>query len=247
MPQWLEYDWILNSVPSKYRVNMELDSILPHTSMQMLLHVKCGSKDPRGDGMTLRERRRVEALERKCVKQLDAVYAGIIDSGSEVRMYFYTDKERDFEMLRELLDKENGIDCVCKRIFEPQWQTYYKLLYPDAAKYQTVRNKTLIDNISKRGDNTSAPRRINLHMHFPTEPLRLLFQEEARLAGFVIGDAVYAPEQDLPYGVVLHRISTLCKRDIDSLTTRAIRIAERFRGVLVQWDCLLISKGSPLK
>lgn len=247
MPQWLEYDWILNSVPSKYRVNMELDSILPHTSMQMLLHVKCGSKDPRGDGMTLRERRRVEALERKCVKQLDAVYAGIIDSGSEVRMYFYTDKERDFEMLRELLDKENGIDCVCKRIFEPQWQTYYKLLYPDAAKYQTVRNKTLIDNISKRGDNTSAPRRINLHMHFPTEPLRLLFQEEARLAGFVIGDAVYAPERDLPYGVVLHRISTLRKGDIDSLTTRAIRVAERFRGALVQWDCLLIQKGSPLK
>ena len=130
---------------------------------------------------------------------------------------------------------------------EPRWQSYFKLLYPNAAKYQTVLNGEFIQLMEKRGDNVDAARRLNLHMFFPTEPQRLLFSEQARLSGFAIGDALYKPEQEMPYGVILHRVSTLMKQDLDGVTTRAIRLAEKYDGSMTYMDSASVPKRHPMR
>jgi uncharacterized protein (TIGR01619 family) len=246
-PRWIEYDWILNGAPAVYRVDMEFHKLARGAGCTTLALVKCGTREAGAPDMTPRERRAAGGLEKKCMRLPGVYYAGSIDMGSGVRMYFYGRNERELEGLCAAAEKEDRLMCSASIAYEPELETYYRLLYPDAAKYQTVKNERLIENIKKRGDNTQAPRRINLHMHFPTEPLRVMFQEEARLSGFAIGSAVYAPEQELPYGIVLHRISTLEKRDIDAVTTKAIRAAEKFGGELIQWDCQFICKGSPIR
>lgn len=121
---------------------------------------------------------------------------------------------------------------------EPKWTTYFKLLYPDAAKLQTVRNKENIEKLYSNGDSEAA-RRLNLHMYFRSEPLRLQFEEAARREGFAIGSAVDREMSELPYGVILHIICPLKKRSVDEVTVLAIRIAEQFGGRLMFWDCPL--------
>jgi uncharacterized protein (TIGR01619 family) len=245
--RWIEYDWILNSAPAVYRVDMEFKSLASGAGCKTLALVKCGTREAGAPDMTPRERRAALALEKKCLRLPGVFYAGSIDTGSGVRMYFYGRNERELESVAAATENEDRLICSCSIIYEPELETYYRFLYPDSAKYQTVKNERLIEDIRKRGDNTQAPRRINLHMYFPTEPLRVMFQEEARQSGFAIGGAVYTPEQELPYGIVLHRISTLEKRDIDAVTTKAIRAAEKFGGELIHWDCQFICKGSPLR
>ena len=87
-----------------------------------------------------------------------------------------------------------------------------------------------------------ALRKINYHMAFPSESARLLFEEEARLSGFAIGEASYVPEQDCPHGVLVLKMSKLIKADIDEQTTRLIGIAQKYGGRLDFWDCVLIPK-----
>ena len=45
-------------------------------------------------------------------------------------------------------------------------------------------------------------------------------------AGFALAGPVYEPEHELAYGIKIVRLATLDKQEIDTLTTRAIRIAE---------------------
>lgn len=60
-------------------------------------------------------------------------------------------------------------------------------------------------NFDSNGDSEAA-RRLNLHMYFRSEPLRLQFEEAARREGFAIGSAVDREMSELPYGVILHII-----------------------------------------
>ena len=79
------------------------------------------------------------------------------------------------------------------------------------------------------------------------ESLVSLFAEEARLSGFAIGESEFRPEFEEPHGIKLQCISTLDKREIDALTTKAIRIAAKYEGHLEYWDSPVVPKKSPLR
>ena len=164
------------------------------------------------------------------------------ESFMQYTMYYEEQQKIDYDeygrLKQQLLQKERKLTVKLGCKSEPKWTTYFKLLYPDAAKLQTVRNKENIEKLYSNGDSEAA-RRLNLHMYFRSEPLRLQFEEAARREGFAIGSAVDREMSDLPYGVILHIICPLKKRSVDEVTVLAIRIAEQFGGRLMFWDCPL--------
>ena len=117
----------------------------------------------------------------------------------------------------------------------------------DAARYQTVENQRMLALLQKQGDDLARSRRVRLYAFFPTEPCRLLFQEEARLIGFALGDPLFEPDQELPYGITLLCITPLVKKRLDAITTEIIRAAARQGGELSGWDCAVVPKRHPLK
>jgi hypothetical protein len=89
-------------------------------------------------------------------------------------------------------------------------------------------------------------RRVTFSLFFATESIMLLFAEQARLSGFAIAGPVYEPEHELAYGAAIVRLSTLDKAEIDSLTTRAVRIAEKYGGELRYWESPVVRRGGPI-
>ena len=148
---------------------------------------------------------------------------------------------------REIANREKLLQCTAGLREEPGRDTYYKILYPDAARLFTEQNRQQILLLKKRGDSLTPARRITLHVFFPAEPLVGLFAEQARVGGFAVGDYEYEPEQEFPYGVALCRVSTLDKAEIDALTTQAIRLASRYEGRLNYWNGPIVGKISPFR
>lgn len=233
---WLEYDWRVDGSDARFCVDMSLYAKAPVESSTELVFVYFAS--PSEKPLKAGEMRRVEGLVARCVKKLGKDYVGCIQTAAMQQYYFYTDSEEKYSALQQLFQKERRLTVKLGCKHEPKWTTYYKLLYPDAAKLQTVRNKENIEKLYSNGDSEAA-RRLNLHMYFRSEPLRLQFEEAARREGFAIGSAVDRELSELPYGVVLHKICPLKKRDVDEITVHAIRIAEQFGGRLMFWDCPL--------
>ncbi len=239
--KWVEYDWQAEKQRAVFRVDTALYDIAPMPTHGVLFGIVTTGRDGKlGDSMrdTL-SRQLAERLEKK----VGLVYAGSVSVEGRTKLFLYGSSVSQLDAVESAADRAMFIKCRCSAASDEDWKTYFKLLYPDAAKMQTLWNKRTIAMMKKQGDVIDAARRINLHVFFPTEPLRIMFDEQARLSGFAIGEPEFAAESSLPYGTVIRRISTLDKAEIDILTAKAVYLAEKFDGRLVHWDCAIMRKN----
>ena len=99
-------------------------------------------------------------------------------------MFFYVSKRKQLQILEEIAQKERYLHCVTGCDVDPQWQTYFKLLYPDAARLYTEVNRKQIDLYKKHGDGITPARRVTFFLFFPAESLvPLFFRGGAPLGG----------------------------------------------------------------
>ncbi len=244
MPEWFQYDWEVKGALASFAVDVAFDA--PVAEYPVLLYCSTGSLAGNKvfSGMELS---RVNKLEKKLLKLLpDALYAGHIHMDALRQYYFYIRSKGDaHDQMEDLLLSEKRLSFHYGFVAEPDWVTYLELLAPDAAKYQTELNAQAIQQQLRAGDSPDKIRRLSLQMGFLTDNDSTLFKEKARQGGFAIGDVYFAPELDKPSVVTLHILSSLDKYEVDSITTRAIRIAETNGGSLLQWTCPKMPKKSP--
>ena len=236
------YDWEVEGVRARFFVDLSVAEFAPDAMRTLLVTLSFESGDPNRDSMTPAEAHKAEALHEKCKKRLPLLYVGSIALEAQRVYYYYAASEEEHEGVEAVVSKEKHLVCTVESRLEPRYTTYFKLLYPDAAKAQTVKNRDMTALLKRQGDAVSPPRRVNLTCCFFTENERLGFEAEAREDGFVLGKPFYQPEQKKPHCAVLHRMSSLNDVDIDALTTRTIRIAERHGGELMRWDCQFVPK-----
>lgn len=241
--EYFTYDWHMDGAPARFLVDMEL----PQAALSgrpYLLYVQGKSRDAE---LNNRERKRLEELEKKCRKKLGGLFAGSIETAERAVFFFYVEDESALDIARDITGREKLLQCAAGLREELEHSTYHTILYPDAARLFTEQNRKQLLFLKKNGDSLTPARRITLHTFFPAEPLVGLFAEQARVGGFAVGEYEYEPEQELPYGVTLCRVSALNKADIDAITTQAIRLAARYDGVLSYWNCPVVGKISPFR
>ena len=239
--EWLEYVWELDGEDALFGVELSLYRRAPDPKLPLVVYLCCQTADDRD--LKPSDVKRIEGLAARCAHKTRTVPAGFVQAGSMRQYYYYVSDKEQYDVMKEIAAKEKKLVCRVGGKREENWATYFGLLYPDELKYQTVKNREQVKKLRDIGDNTDAARRINLHMGFRTEQDRLIFEETARRAGYAIGDPEYRTDSDSPNGVVIYRISTLRRRDIDGVTVRAIRLAQRCVGKLLYWDCNIVPKN----
>ena len=250
MSNWYSYDWELLGHPAAFHVDLayqeEFDTLGDFTT---LLYVSCFSLLPGAQAFTARQKRQLDGVLRDCLKVLagKAVYVGFIDVEAQRRYYFYTSDARLLVPLMHVGQEQGDFRVESVKAAEPNRQTYYRLLAPDAAKRQANDNLRYIASLRARGDDTAALRRVNLHFFLPTVQGRTLFARDAKNLGFAIGADDYIAERELPYYLALHRISALETRALTRLTTDAIAAAEAYGGVMDHLDSAFVPKRGWLK
>lgn len=238
------YDWQIDGDDAVFCADLSLYDIAPDPLQSVLLYMNCAAKAA-GKALDAGLEKKAERVLKKCLKALSPLYAGFIRTEDAKQFYFYTSDGNALAHLETIAQKERGLYCRAGMQHEPEWQTYFKLLYPDAAKLQTERNRAHIALLKKHGDNLAATRRVRFHAFFPSEPIVKYFSDEALNLGFAVGQTEFASELDTPYGVVLHKIAALDKKELDRLTTSLIYLAERYEGMLRDLDCQIVPKKRP--
>ena len=238
---WLEYDWQLDGEDARFGVELSYYKTAPDEKHPLLCYFCCQPTSDRA--LTPADIRRIEELASKCARKTRSRPAGFVQTSGLRQYYFYTASKAEYDELKAIAEKEKKLLCRVGGKHEEDWATYFQLLYPNETKYQTVKNREQVEKLRAIGDNTEATRRINLHVCFRTEQQRLIFEEMARQAGYAIGSAEFHSEYELPNGVVIYRISTLKREDIDSLTVRTVRLAQKLEGRLLYWDCNIVPRS----
>ena len=209
-----------------------------------LLYVTCLPTRVRKGGFSRRDYRNLEAVHRDILSLLGsaAVFAGSIDVSGQRWLYYYTNDAKLYLRLSEFCEQEGSLRLTCSRLDEPDRETYFKTLYPDATRLQQVKNLALIEAMRKRGDDTEKNRRINLKLRFGSLPRMQEFCTRALEEGFAIGETDFDADNERPYGVTLHCIRPLSPAALEDLTNRIIPAAEAFDGRLRFLDCAFVEK-----
>lgn len=238
--QWYEYDWQYEGSEAIYCVDMTYDD--DQKLGDLLISVVCkAKKGSLSDG----EYRKYEKLRNKILKKTGITYVGLIESNNAVRFFFYTDDTDASAVVEKCIRKvADRVSYDCR--YDKKHEFYRHSLLPDIAKNYTEENRKQLKLFADNGDCMTVPRKLNFHVYFPSEPLRILFEEQARLSGYAVGVGEFSMEYELPHGIVVHKICTLNKADVDDATSRLIYIAEKYEGRLLFWDCVLVPKRKTL-
>lgn len=245
MANLFTYDWQYEGEDAVFRADLSLQPETQAEEYPFLFRLDC--RAAKEEALTPRCLRHVDSMERKFIKE-DLLFAGRVDTPLCAQFYLYSRGKETGAALEYIAEKEKRLlECRIDARDDADWSFYHRFLYPDVAKSQTEENRKLIDRIVKTGDNPAAARRIRLHLFFPSEPLAAMFAQQARTAGFALAESEFIPEMETPHGVVIVRVCTLQKREVDAMTTQAIRLAAPCQGIMCYWECPRIPKNSPLR
>ena len=237
---WFEYNWKLRGVPAQFHVDMQF---LPEPEIlntrNRLISISCTFRNK-----SFLEKRRVRATLRKihAVIRGSSILAGTIDLPDSSWYYYYTSDARLLVRIHEILAGTRSPKWDCTLSEEPGHETYYKLLCPDTARWQSHNNRIYAESLKDRGDDLSQPRRVSLHICLPALGKNDPFFAEAKELGFAIGSVLCNESYQLPYSVSLHTISPAQEEQLTELTTAAIRLAERHSGVFERVDTDFVPK-----
>lgn len=243
MTKWFEYDWYLNNVPAGFSVDLEfLEDPGRLSGYDTLIFMNCSSL--REKPFTHAEVRILEKALAKAIKILgeESVYVGSVSLPFRRTYYFYTKNARLLVGLFGYCTSETRMQLECSKTEEPDFRTYFRFLCPDAIKYQAYNNKQYINMMKKNGDDVTVPRRVNLHLCFPSIGKTDPFLNEVKNLGFAIGRIDCNEAYQLPYSVTLHIISSLESEKLNPLTTKAILAAQKNAGVFDRLDSEFIPK-----
>lgn len=168
--------------------------------------MSCDARRADAGSFSFWERRHLAPVLARCSTLLDGhgQHVGTIALPAHTRYYFYADDARLIVPIYEFCTDYAGLHLACAKADDPQQQTYFQLLYPDAAKRQSVANRSWIDARRAQGDDLQAPRRIDLTFSFPTAQARAAFSAEAASLGFTAGRVGFDEAQEAPYMQTLH-------------------------------------------
>lgn len=248
MSNWFAYDWELRGAPARFQVDLafaEPDSACRRYAT--LLYVSCDARRADAGSFSFWERRHLAPVLARCSTLLDGhgQHVGTIALPAHTRYYFYADDARLIVPIYEFCTDYAGLRLACAKADDPQQQTYFQLLYPDAAKRQSVANRSWIDARRTQGDDLQAPRRIDLTFSFPTAQARAAFSAEAASLGFTAGRVGFDEAQEAPYTQTLHASASLELRALTEWTTRGIAAAQPLGGTLCGLDAVFLSKKRP--
>lgn len=236
MTDWLTYQWEFEGQRASFRVDMQYWNLLPVLSCTQLIAVSAAPKSPTAKRFSPSEQYAFSQLRRKLVDRLSgpAIFVGSVWMDSLRCLYFYTSETSMIQEMSRLCREQKGLTVVCSHNWESRFSTYYRFLYPDDKKLQSVENAAFIEVQRRRGEELTPVRRLELTMAFMNPEDRRHFLDNACLSGLVPGQSYLSKSATHPDCCKVYGYASLELDSLNQLTARAIEAAAPLDGLLQQ-------------
>ena len=234
MTDWLTYEWELHGERATFRVDMQYWELLPVLSYSQLVYVCVAPKDPMAKGFDRTEQRRFRQLRHRLIDETEgrAIHVGSVYTDTLRTLYFYA-AEADAIHQASAICREYGMLAItCAHASEPHFTTYYRFLYPDDARLQSVENAVYIEAMRKKGGDIDSVRRVTLTMCFLSVEDRGAFLKELPRLGLAPGRTFWRKDSTHPACCTVNGFTALSLPQLNRFTARAIGAAAPLEGML---------------
>ena len=244
MSDWLTYHWEWDQHPILIRVDMQYWELLPTLAYPHLIYIACAPRSSAARSFSLVEEKRLSVLYHSLVDHLQeqAIYVGMVECAALRQYYFYSSDPKLLNQASTICRAETHLRTTYGQVEEPTYATYYKFLFPDDVKLQSVENEAFIDSVTKKGGDLNLVRRIGMKMAFPSFEARETYLAGLSDIGLSMGVSETEEHPTHPYIATVYGYSTLRLPDLNRCTARAIRSAAEQDGMLVDLSAEFIEK-----
>lgn len=244
MTDWLTYEWDFHGERATFRVDMQYWDLLPVLSYSQLVYVCVAPRGPLAKGFNAVEQYRFRLLRHRLIDELEgrAIHVGSVYTDTLRTLYFYA-AETDVIQLASAICREYGMLAItCAHASEPHFTTYYKFLYPDDVRLQSVENAAYIEAMRKRGGDVDMVRRVELTLSFLTVEDRNAFLKEVPKLGFTPGSTAWDAENTHPAMCTVSGFTNLSLHNLNRFTARAISAAAPLEGMLTDIEAEFVKR-----
>ena len=244
MSDWLRYEWEWDHRPITVQVDLQYWQLLPTLAYSHLIYIACAPRNPNAADFSRQEEKSLATLYDALQDALqgNAIHVGWIEAPAFRQYYFYTDDPSLLNQASALCRAESKLRTTYGQVEEPQYKTYYRFLFPDDAKLQSVENREFIEDVQRHGGDVDCVRRIEMLLAFPTFEGRAEYLHTLPRLGLAEGVIETVEHPTHPYRVTVHGYSTLHLGDLNRCTARAVRAAAQFEGILDGIDAEFIER-----
>ncbi len=244
MTDWLTYEWEYKGERATFRVDMQYWELLPVLSYSQLVYVCVAPKDPLAKSFNKVEQYRFRLLRHRLIDELEgrAIHVGSVYADALRCLYFYAAETDVIQQASAICRDYRMLAIICAHASEPHYSTYYRFLYPDDARLQSVENAAYIEAMRKRGSDLETIRRVKLTLSFFTAEDRNAFLKEVPRLGFTPGGTSWEAESTHPAACTVSGFTTLQLPKLNRFTARAISAAAPLEGMLTDIDAEFVRR-----
>gem|GEM_PF-245619 len=171
---WNFYMCTIDEKAASIRLNFALTEIAPVEDYTHRLTIFIKMNNPTEDGLSSNEEYPIlcdiedEVVDR--LETLEDIFAGTVKTQGRLELYLFTkNPEKSEELCKEALAKFP--DYLWKTYIDEdkEWDFYYNFLYPDVYSYQTIMNRSVIENLLENEDKLEKEREIDHWLYFKIE------------------------------------------------------------------------------
>ncbi len=130
---------------------------------------------------------------------------------------------------------------------DPEWETYFELLYPSPIQMQSIGNRQVIENMVSHGDSLQAERAVDHWICFKSVEDRDHFIRSIDHMGFDILSQDYEEDHDEPFSLNISRTDHVDPDSVDQYVLELWQIAQDCNGRYDGWGALIVREdGSSL-
>ena len=183
------------------------------------------------------------------IEQHGDILAGVVKCDERVHIFAYAKNESGYyDEISEMMAENFPNYVYTFAVFEDKdWELYFDGLYPDRYEYQSIMNRSLIENIKSNGDSM-VPRVLEHCLFFTTEENGEAFLAKVMEGGFTkLSSENLSNNEDIdkedidneyPYQLVIGREDDF--EDIDETVWYLMDLAEEFDGEYDGWACPIV-------
>lgn len=191
---------------------------------------------------------KLNVVENRLVEQLtgrlQAMYTGRFTKDGKRDFYFYSNDTSSYvAAIAEVLNPL-GVSWLAKAQADTGYSNYFNVLYPTGKQLQSIKNRRVVDDLKKKGDVLTAPRKINHFIFFKTEKDRKEYAFAAQDNGFTVENAgKEIGVKDRPFTLQLSRIDKVDYNTIDKVTLYLWELALKYSAQYDGWETFVVKQG----
>ena len=238
MTDWLTYEWELHGERATFRVDMQYWELLPVLSYSQLIYICAAPKDSMAKGFNGIEQYRFRTLRHRLIDELEgrAIHVGSIYTDTLRTLYFYAAETDVIQQASSICREYSMLAITCAHASEPHFSTYYRFLYPDDDRLQSVENAAYIEAMHKKGCDLETIRRVTLTLSFLTVEDRDAFLKEVPKLGFTPGSTSWDADSTHPACCTVSGFTSLVLNKLNRFTARVISAVAPLEGMLTDID-----------